>query len=72
MPLERGYEITAVERRSAPPYSMVNYYPDGWKTVVVGPHIHHWHCPEPRWLAEYNGEVPALTHPLDKYYSSRH
>ena len=58
VPLERGYGITAVERRSAPPYSMVNRYPDGWRTTVVGPNIHHWHCPKPQWLAEYEGDVP--------------
>lgn len=57
-PLERGYGITAVERISGPPYSIVSHYPDGWPTVVTGPHIRHWHCPKPQWLAEYEGDLP--------------
>jgi len=61
MPLERGYGITAVERISGPPYSVVSRYPDGWPTVVVGPHIQHWHCSRPQWLAEYEGDVPPET-----------
>ena len=64
MPLERGYAINAVERISGPPYSIVSHYPDGWRTVVTGPHIWHWRCPKPQWLAEYEGDLPAATtHP---------
>ena len=60
-PLERGYGITAVERKSGPPYSQVTRYPDGWPTVVTGSHIQHWHCPKPQWLAEYDGDIPPAT-----------
>jgi hypothetical protein len=60
IPLERGYSITAVERKSGPPFSVLSRYPDGWETVVTGPHIHHWRCPKPQWLAEYEGDVPVV------------
>jgi len=58
-PLERGYGITAVERISGPPYSITSHYPDGWPTVVTGPHIWHWRCAKPHWLAVYDGDIPA-------------
>jgi len=56
-PLARGYSIHAVERRTAPPFAMDIHYPDGWETTVVGANIHHWRCPKPRWLAEYEGDA---------------
>lgn len=55
---DRGYLITAVERHSAPPLPVTTYYPDGWRTNVVGPHILRWRCPKPLWLAELDGDVP--------------
>jgi hypothetical protein len=60
-PIERGYRITAVERISGPPDATRTTYPDGWRTTVVGPHIRHWHCAEPDWLAglERDGPPPA-------------
>ncbi|WP_157447622.1 hypothetical protein [Chthoniobacter flavus] len=59
-PLERGYGIDAVERRTAPPFATVAHYPDGWRTTAVGPNIHHWRCPKPLWLAEYEGDAPVV------------
>ncbi len=50
-----GYLIKAVERTSGPPYSQTTRYPNGWNTTVAGPHIIHWLCPKPRWLAEMDG-----------------
>ncbi len=58
IPIERGYRITAIERRSGPPYSTLTRYPDGWRTTVVGPHIRRWSCPKPAWLAEREGDAP--------------
>jgi hypothetical protein len=58
---ERGYRITAVERLSGPPYSTYTRYPDGWRTNAVGPHILHWRCPKPLWLAELDGDVTSIT-----------
>ncbi len=49
---ELGYRITAVERLSGPPHSILSKYPDGWHTTVTGPHILHWHCGKPFWLYE--------------------
>lgn len=70
-PIERGYRITAVERISAPPYSTLTTYPDGWRTTVVGPHIRHWHCPEPYWLAENEGGERLLGIELDSGQSGK-
>ena len=52
VPNERGYRITAVQRISGPPDSILSRYPDGWRTTAVGPNIHHWRCPAPEWLEE--------------------
>lgn len=48
--VDRGYRITAVERISGPPYSLLSKYPDGWRTTVTGPHILRWQCGQPYWL----------------------
>jgi len=72
VPLERGYGITAVERTSGPPYSMATHYPDGWRTTVAGPHIWHWHCPKPRWLAEYDGDIPTPTPRMESKHAGRY
>jgi hypothetical protein len=47
---EVGYRITAVERMDAERFSKPARYPDGWRTTVVGPVIHHWRCAKPAWL----------------------
>ena len=51
--VERGYRITAVERISGPPFSLLSKYPDGWRTTVTGPHILRWRCGQPYWLYLY-------------------
>ena len=53
---EKGYRITAVERRSGPPHPIFSKYPDGWHTTVTGPHILHWRCGKPFWLYELEDE----------------
>jgi hypothetical protein len=70
-PIERGYRITAVERISGPPYSMLNTYPDGWRTTVVGPHIRLWRCSEPAWLAEFEGDHRLIGIELDSGQSGK-
>ena len=59
IPLERGYRIKAVERLSGPPHPILTRYPDGWRTTVVGPNIHHWRCPAPAWLYEDDDDRSA-------------
>ena len=54
--VEQGYRITAVERQSGPPHSLLTKYPDGWKTTVTGPHILRWRCGQPYWLYENESE----------------
>ena len=56
LPVDKGYRITAVERISAPPHSVLAKYPDGWRTTVTGPHILHWHCGKPYWLYQLENE----------------
>jgi hypothetical protein len=53
---DQGYRITAVERISGPPHSLLSKYPDGWHTTVTGPHILRWRCGQPYWLYEYENE----------------
>ena len=52
-PVEGGYQIHAVERRSGAAYSTITKYPLGWDTTVLGPRIHHWRTTKPDWLAEW-------------------
>lgn len=47
-----GYEITAVERRTAPPYPTTNRYPNGRKATVTGPNIILENVPKPDWLEQ--------------------
>ena len=53
--IEEGWRVTAVQRTDGPPYPKTTYYPDGWRTTVVGPYVHHWHCEKPAWLDNDNG-----------------
>ncbi|HEY3898994.1 MAG TPA: hypothetical protein VGM54_10300 [Chthoniobacter sp.] len=55
--LEDGWRVTAVQRKDGPPYPKTTYYPDGWRTTVVGPYVHHWHCAKPAWLDDCNGQA---------------
>jgi hypothetical protein len=48
--IEEGWRITAVQRTDGPPYPKTTRYPDGWRTVVVGPYVHHTRCAKPAWL----------------------
>jgi len=50
--VEEGWRITAVQRTDGPPYPKTTHYPDGWRTTVVGPYVHHWRCAKPAWLDE--------------------
>lgn len=50
-----GYEINAIERRSAPPYPTTNRYPNGRKATVVGPNIILETVEKPAWLHELDG-----------------
>jgi hypothetical protein len=47
---EEGYRITALERTDGRPYPKTTYYPDGWRTTVVGPYVRRWRCAKPGWL----------------------
>ncbi len=55
-PVEGGYRIHAVERRSGAPFSQLSKYPYGWDTTVIGPRIHYWRVWKPGWLAEWEDE----------------
>ena len=54
--VEQGYAIKAVERHSGPPNEVVNHYPNGWRTTVVGANIIRQRVDKPEWLAEFDGE----------------
>lgn len=54
--VEQGYAIKAVERHSGPPNEVVNKYPNGWHTTVVGPNIVRQPVDKPQWLAELDAE----------------
>jgi hypothetical protein len=47
---DQGYEITAVERHSAPPYPVISQYPNGRHATVVGPNIVLERVEKPDWL----------------------
>ncbi len=53
---EQGYAINAVERRSGPPDEVVNRYPNGWRTTVVGSNIIKQRVDKPQWLVELDAE----------------
>lgn len=54
--VEQGYEIKAVERHSGPPDVVVNKYPNGWRTTVVGPNIVRQPVEKPAWLVALDAE----------------
>jgi hypothetical protein len=53
---EGGYRITAVERLSAPPHSVLSKYPNGRRVTATGPHIVHWSTTKPAWLEKREGK----------------
>ncbi len=53
---DQGYEIRAVERRSAPPYPTVSQYPNGRHASVVGPNIVFEEVEKPAWLRKLDGD----------------
>ncbi len=53
--VDNGYRIKAVERTSAPPHAETTRYPNGWMTIVDGPHIVRWECGKPFWLYQLDG-----------------
>lgn len=59
------YRIKAVQRVSGPPYSQETHYPNGWQTLVSGPHIVHWRCGKPLWL--YEMDHTEVHHRVDVY-----
>jgi hypothetical protein len=50
-----GYRFKAVERVSAPPFSIRSKYPQGRTVYVVGPHIVVQPTGKPYWLYELDG-----------------
>ena len=50
-----GYRFKAVERVSAPPFSIRSKYPQGRTVYVVGPHIVVQQTGKPYWLYELDG-----------------
>ena len=51
-----GYEIRAVERRSAPPFPVTSQYPNGRHATVVGPNIVLQEIEKPDWLRKLDSE----------------
>jgi len=54
--IESGYRIKAIERTSAPPRAQITRYPNGWNTIIDGPHIVHQECGKPYWLYQLDGQ----------------
>ncbi len=54
--VEQGFAIKAVERRSGPPNEVVNRYPNGWNTIVVGANIIKQSVDKPEWLIQLDAE----------------
>jgi hypothetical protein len=54
--VDKGYQIKAIERTSGPPFSRTIHYPNGWRTVIDGPHIVYWQCGKPFWLYAIDGD----------------
>ena len=48
--VDEGFAIKAVAWQGSGPYRSESRYPEGWKTIVSGPHITYWNCDEPLWL----------------------
>jgi hypothetical protein len=53
---EQGYEIMAIERRTAPPYPITSQYPNGRRSTIVGPNIILEEIEKPRWLKKLDHE----------------
>ena len=53
--VEQGYEITAIERQSGPPFPTTSHYPNGRKATVTGPNIVLEKMGKPVWLQELDG-----------------
>jgi hypothetical protein len=53
---ETGYDITAVERHSSPPYPTTTHYPNGRKATVAGPNIILETVEKPAWLRQLDGD----------------
>ena len=53
---EHGYSIKAIERHSGAPNKVVNRYPNGWRTTVIGPNIVRQPVDKPAWLVELDAE----------------
>jgi hypothetical protein len=49
-PVEGGYHIVAVERTDGGRFSRTVHYPDGLRTLVVGPYIRRTPCAKPEWM----------------------
>jgi hypothetical protein len=54
---DEGYDVTAVERRSGPPFPTYNRYPNGRATTVAGPNIVLETVPKPDWLHRMDGDL---------------
>ena len=54
--VDQGYAIKAVERHSGPPNEVVNKYPNGWRTTVVGPNIVRQYVDKPAWLFDLDAK----------------
>lgn len=52
-----GYEIRAVERRTAPPDPTTNQYPNGRQASVAGPNIVLQDVAKPAWLKKLDGDT---------------
>lgn len=55
--VEQGFAIKAIERRSGPPNEVVNRYPNGWNTTVVGANIIKQRVDKPEWLVQLDAET---------------
>jgi hypothetical protein len=53
---DQGYEIMAVERRTAPPYPVTSEYPNGRRSTITGPNIVLEETEKPDWLKKLDGE----------------
>ena len=47
--------LTPRERTSPEPGAQTTRYPNGWYTIVNGPHIVRWACGKPFWLYQLDG-----------------
>ena len=52
---DQGYDIQAVERKSAPPFPVTSHYPNRRPATVVGTHIVLEEIEKPDWLKNLDG-----------------